>query len=1078
MEADATNLSTARQIGPKIEALYLALMPNSTSGPDLLQIAECLQIVEEHVPVAECGEDNAVISELVQDCRKKAAPVIRTPFNDSLRSVIALTRKKLIAKIGRSEPANGMATYSHGERHFHLLMELLGGWSNSMLEISGLGLSLHTFHAVVQPLHLRVVDCALECFAQFKKDKKLDTWHERVMNGTATKGESNGSKPSGDSLEFTYDAKEVATDSSSAFSIITLDSLVAQVAAMREVVGKYYSFLDNFSIVLNDKPAISLYPTDELRQWSELDMIYISLESGYLTHAVKDALMETQLVQVQTGIYVPQFVEDMFFIFARVLVRSISTSVESVLLAIAMKIVLYIDADCMVGDINPSTSGSIYKILQSKQCFLHSFRTLAIHKLSIEKPKEKVLKRDICKDAIGTIGSPSEKTASGTSSIVGVSLHADRKQITVDTKGTEAQTAQFKAVIGDELGEELAGLVQLTGLDKLVTKAGNSGWFSALSSMASTAAAATEAATSGLTERVQLAIKSDTAEAPKSGGGRGNLLEALIAGVEADAGLDSSDAAGVAGLSPSAKDSTATQRAIENSTSSDLDPLIFYREYYLARDGTYRSLLSAFNTVAEVVASEDITTYTRLYNTPKDAADGSMQANPYRLSLPDWAVAFNAMTATISSVLNLERVYESSMLTMTQPGQANWSNSPFRSESAIQQQQQQAHGALSMILSELRRVRALYDQLLQYDIQRLFWESFERHVAEPISVYVRARKNVRKVNVNVAMTGPTSSSSVNLGADVSINHVPTTTNGSGSHQQRCHIVYTCTNYEVDGEAMEARSTNSTIIGLVHAFIYNEAADVLYQSNLCTTAAGVSNSHALGSKSREASVRTVALFSNANITDKLDTETEDKKRGKVSLLSYYLRPYCSSATYVTILHMFASFLHKHLLYETMVYMQFSEWGALLFHKEIYACLHAFEKAVNAVNVLEIENYGTACNSPSKSVGRTGSGELNGIRSLFNPLIWILKLLTLDRLGDVVRYKIPSNAFALYDQDMVAIVDLLDSRANSTPLTPISKTTPLSAPSSGHSVLERFLRAALARRTDFTQESISKIKLQIV
>lgn len=126
-------------IGPKIEALYLAFVPADASGPDLYKVAECLQAVEEHVAATAHGEDAVVVAEIVQDCRRKAAPLLRMPYTEGLRVVMTATRKKLIAKIGRSEPVDGNTTYSHGERHFHLLMELLGGWSNSMYSISELG---------------------------------------------------------------------------------------------------------------------------------------------------------------------------------------------------------------------------------------------------------------------------------------------------------------------------------------------------------------------------------------------------------------------------------------------------------------------------------------------------------------------------------------------------------------------------------------------------------------------------------------------------------------------------------------------------------------------------------------------------------------------------------------------------------------------------------------------------------------------------------------------------------------------------------------------------------------------------
>ena len=274
------------------------------------------------------------------------------------------------------------------------------------------------------------------------------------------------------------------------------------------------------------------------------------------------------------------------------------------------------------------------------------------------------------------------------------------------------------------------------------------------------------------------------------------------------------------------------------------------------------------------------------------------------------------------------------------------------------------------------------------------------------------------------------------------------------------MTYTSTNYEVDGDTMERRSSSSVIVGLVSGFIYNEGADsALLQA---------------GQDQGKGKDGAVALFSHSNAADSAaDTDKEHDKRGNASVLSYFLRPYCSSSTYVVILHAYASFLHKHLLYECTVHMQFSEWGALLFHKEVYACIQVFERAAEAINAhgsdvaslsVACRGGGGSCSSSPRKSALSGEGELTGIRARFTMLIWILKLLTLDRVGDVGRYKIPSLAFAAHQQDMADILAHLETRKSTLP--------------TGTILLERFLRAVLGRRTDFPPEAISKVKLQIL
>ena len=67
-------------VGDKVQSFYLSIatFPTPDSDiPDLFRLAECLQAVEEHQPLGPLGESTAVVDEIAQDCRKKAAQCIR-----------------------------------------------------------------------------------------------------------------------------------------------------------------------------------------------------------------------------------------------------------------------------------------------------------------------------------------------------------------------------------------------------------------------------------------------------------------------------------------------------------------------------------------------------------------------------------------------------------------------------------------------------------------------------------------------------------------------------------------------------------------------------------------------------------------------------------------------------------------------------------------------------------------------------------------------------------------------------------------------------------------------------------------
>ena len=813
-------------IGAKQEAFFLSLVPSSSGAPtgqrkgadvDLYLVADCLQQVEQHFP--EPGEEPVVVNEIILDCRKKAAGVIRSPFTEDIRAIIASTRKKLISKVSYSDRETEGNNYEHGERHFHLLMELLGTWSNIIMQISGLGLSLDTVHQVILPLHSHVIDCAVECFLQFKKDKRLDSWHERVMSRDENVRAS--------------------------FSLVTLDSIVQQVASIREVVGQYYSFLDDYSIVhqeqqdsnssnsnSNSKVVTTtvkkVYPEDELYSWRELDMIYISIESGYLSCAVHAALEEVQLVEIQTGMYVPQLIEDIFFIFNRVLERSISTSVESIVMAIAMKIIYYLDYDAMMdvgsGDLleGEDMPYPIYSLMSARVCFNSAYKIKSIRKFVEVEALNREASHDHGNEMKYKEGS---RTGKLTGKLTGTGSNAESGSVNKDKDGEGEEENENESADGLKTGngdypssqsqvrtgggagfkenitEELHALSHSLGIstklaDKAVDKVGAfgsalTGVWGSFTRTSTAAAVSTEVPkVGGDGSHFNHSDSDPKAEAigPSSGNGSAsNSMDDFFAALEADAGVGPSypSSGDSNNIDPhSGINSSDALNEMESANSNGngnnamkkkaCDPILHYDAFYPSKNVVvegYNDILSALSTVSEVLLTtnyeeKDVEAEYKRDYTPVGGGGGST-ADKFigSLSLGDWAVQLNTISATGACVRHLQSSY-----------------------STILQGAQAYEKTLTLIGAELMRVSQLYDKLLKDNLDCLLWESFEKHLAQPLSMHCIARIRAQR--------GGKGGIGAKLGQQ-------------SMHQQSMSMQ--SVNYEIDGDMMEERSNDSHLV---------------------------------------------------------------------------------------------------------------------------------------------------------------------------------------------------------------------------------------------------------------------------
>lgn len=310
-------------IGPKVEAFYIALSRQSPDPDQQIEaVVNCMHAIENHEPNAQMGENDDVILEISKDCQKKCAQFLRAPFAETIRNIIAACRKRLASKAA----LDSEASYQHHQRHLNALIEVLGTWSNVVAQCTEFGFSRSLTRQILSPLYTRIVEASQECFKAFKRDKELDQWSSRLL------------------------------DESVECNVASLDSLVSQVAAFRSMVHQHYCYhyscfrayrlgLDRDSDREggHGSPAVVesmlVVTPEELLQWRELDAQYVTMEFGFLQRATQQALSEAALIEVEDGVYIPQCVEDVFFLLGKVCERALGTGSESNLFSVGNRIV-------------------------------------------------------------------------------------------------------------------------------------------------------------------------------------------------------------------------------------------------------------------------------------------------------------------------------------------------------------------------------------------------------------------------------------------------------------------------------------------------------------------------------------------------------------------------------------------------------------------------------------------------------------------------------------------------------------------------------------------------------------------
>jgi len=170
-------------------------------------------------------------------------------------------------------------------------------------------------------------------------------------------------------------------------------------------------------------------------------------------------------------------------------------------------------------------------------------------------------------------------------------------------------------------------------------------------------------------------------------------------------------------------------------------------------------------------------------------------------------------------------------------------------------------------------------------------------------------------------------------------------------------------YELDGAEMEKRSGNSDIVRTIHVFAGRSGSATASSS----TAASSSSSSSSSSSAPQ------PAFSATGSGSAQTTE---------SFLEKNVQSHCTLAAYGTLLVELAKLLSDTFVEAIVGHCRFSEWGALLLHEE----------ALGMVRVLE------EASEPTQ----------RSTKDAFAPLLWALKLLSVNQLADLRHYSVPAEA----------------------------------------------------------------------
>jgi hypothetical protein len=302
-------------LGTLLEKFYVSL-----SSLNAGEIIEAYVNLETYCPDPSRGETWDVQDEIVNDARRKCVTLLRAPFVEKTNQLNIASRKRLKQRTALSD--NDGTTIAHGQRYMFIMMDVLGTWSNWLMELRGFGFRREMITQLMTSLYPRIIEIVWDTFQTFKQDKDLEKLCAK------------------------------STDINAELHLNTLDNTLQQLATMRSLVNKHYIFQYDlftpyFLIEYNSEDALLAVPllerlvlstNEELQHWKELDFLYSSLEAAYLLRSVTVACQENGLLEVEDGVYILHLVEDVLFLMNKVMDRALLTQEDSVVFALGNKI--------------------------------------------------------------------------------------------------------------------------------------------------------------------------------------------------------------------------------------------------------------------------------------------------------------------------------------------------------------------------------------------------------------------------------------------------------------------------------------------------------------------------------------------------------------------------------------------------------------------------------------------------------------------------------------------------------------------------------------------------------------------
>jgi len=511
--------SSSSSLGEKLSRFYLSLdVRTPASQEDLHAVLLSLDSLELHEVQCEQGETQEILTEVVTDCRKKALQILRSPFVENVQSIMSLARKRFQSK---AMSAN------------ETLVDLLGSWSNVVLEIAALGVSDSMLHQIITTFHARIVELSFECFLQYKRDKNLDNWYTRVNESLNA-------------------PKESASSSSAAFlfSIVALDGILSQLTAIKDTVNRYFLFLEH---LFEDKEFAFRIDGEGSNRWRELDSIYIVLEYGYAVRATEEALKEVALLEIESQVFVPRAIEDVFFVLQKVGERGLLLGSDSATLSIGTKIVELLDPALDSECFRLFTEKKLFRHVQSNRCFLTSSEAIAAFHASNKQS--------------GGVGGGGEALALPGFSLLANSVALDKAEtrdvVSASGGGASATTSvnivssASSLIVGSEIVEELQDVANVF---MGVTSEMNS-WLAGVTAVIAPGGDSDRSSSSGGTSISKIIPRKPNMKTSSSQGD----LEMLVAALEVDADPTAAIDASLLMLSSSSWNASASS----NESSSE-----------------------------------------------------------------------------------------------------------------------------------------------------------------------------------------------------------------------------------------------------------------------------------------------------------------------------------------------------------------------------------------------------------------------------------------------------------------------------------------------------------------------------